>query len=631
MLGLTLVGASRPVPSDAVRAALRERAAVLPDLYVELMSTWGPGLLCGVVELPEPASARFRFLQHRLRVDGAARRAAGAWGELTDEAFRGGVVLGVDRRGRAYFARGADDLVILEPAGRVVGLGTFEHLVVRFLLGGGLVAMQRTYLTEEDVRRDWRWSVQFGTGYYGDPELGVPALYVTDAPSPRDALIAAWIAGDEAAADAALPLVLGREVAGWALFELLHHLASPAAASIPREIRATYADQLYRMASRRLSSLVPDLPIREIRIALGQGELAPEQLAPIAAMIEPPEGIFLGEPDAIEAALLEEIANEPADAAARLVFADHLEARGELDRAEALRSGDLQVAQLPDARQRGFIPPPNLAPVDGPARIRGRFEAWAREAPSFSMEAAAAHIQALHPSARQGYEVLLEGQRVRGTFWQHRRDNDTPYTHLAREIRDAWPQLALALRDPAHRRDALEILTRARAREAAPFILSCLRDRGSGTELEWLAALAESYVGLVKVKPAIAEEFAAALADANASPADRAVAFRLCVDAGADDRVFEAALAHFCDAHPFTEKILRKRKAEPRVREVLGAKLAAEHKRSLRRDGRTLAYSPELGLLARYLARLGDPHAKELAERYKKYKRWADYTPREPM
>jgi uncharacterized protein (TIGR02996 family) len=625
MLGLTLVGNPRPVAVQAIADALGDRGAVMPEAYVELMSTWGPGSLCSAIELPDPTSARFRYLQNRLRIEGAVRRAAGAWGALTEDAFRGGVVLGVDRRGLAFFARGARDLVLLHPEGSALDLGTFEDLVAEFLLGGRLVATHKA-LFDDDVRRSWSWSSQHREVRAGR-ELGVPPLYVTDAPSPRAALIAAWTAGDEAAADAALPLVLEREVTGYAMLDLLCFLASPsaAAAAISCEIRAMYVDQLYRMASRRISELVPELPIREIRIALEQGgALAPAQLAAIAALIDEPTGIFAGEPGATEAALLEQLADAPADDAARLVYADHLESHGELERADALRSGDTLAAPLPDAEQRGFIQPSYIAPVDGAGRIRARAEAWRREAPARSIEDlvahSLAHIAALHPTARQGYEILLELQRASRSFWQSP-SYATPFTHLVREIDDAWPQLSLALRDERFRETALGILLRARARQAAPFVLSCIRDPGPHATADWLIALADAYVGLVKVKPALAAEFAAYLADDGASRAMRAVAFRFCVELGGDARVFEAALRHFCEGHPFSEKILRKRKAEPRVREVLGAQLAAEEKTSLKDGGRRVAYSQELGLLARYLARLGDPHAKELAERYRRFRR----------
>ncbi|HWO20204.1 MAG TPA: TIGR02996 domain-containing protein [Kofleriaceae bacterium] len=629
MLGLQLVGPPRPVSAQAIADALGERGAVLPEAYVELMSTWGPGSLCSAIELPDPTSTRFRYLQHRLRVEGAVQRAAGAWGALAEDAFRGGVVLGVDRRGLACFARGAHDLVLLHPAGSVLGIGTFEELVAKFLLGGRLVATHKALFTDS-VRQSWSWNSQHRADRAGR-DLGVPALYVTDAPSPREPLIAAWTAGDEAAADLALPLVLEREVTGDAMLDLLHYLASPAAAAIPREIRAMYVDQLYRMASRRISELVPELPIREIRIALARdGALAPAQLAAIAAMIDEPAGIFIGAPDATEAALLEQIADAPADDAARLVYADHLEAHGELARADALRSGDTTAAPLPDAAQRGFIPPSSLAPVDGAGRVRARAEAWRREAPACAIEDLLAHIAALHPTARQGHEILLELQRQSRSFWQSQ-NYVAPFQHLVREIQGAWPQLALALRDEPFRASALGVLTRARAQQAAPFMLSCIRDPGPRAGADWLIALADAYVGLVKVKRALAAELAAHLADNGASPAMRAVAFRFCVDLGDDPRVFEAALQSFCEAHPFSEKILRRRKAEPRVREVLGAQLAAEEKTSLKDGGRRLAYSQELGLLARYLGKLGDPHAKELAERYRKFRRWADYSPREEM
>jgi uncharacterized protein (TIGR02996 family) len=620
-------------------AAAGDPLDVLPGEYVELMTTWGPGRLCDVLELPDPTApaGRFRHLQQRLRVEGAARHLAGAWAALSAAELRRGVVLGTDRRGLAVLARSPSSLVLLHPSGRLVELGSFEAFVRRFLRGGQLALTHASCF--ESAARNWAWS----TVYDDLPQrndLGVPATYVTDAPPPRAELLDAWAAGDEAEADAALARVLEAEVAGYALTELLYFLASPGAAYVPAEIRATYADQLYRAARRRLPDLVLELPIREIRVALGKGELAPALLARVAAIVERPDGIFVGEPDAAERALLESLAGEPSDAAARSVYADHLEERGALARAEALRAETAHVAPLPDAAARGFVAPPELDPVDGAARLRERVARWRAEDPAFSTGAALARIDALHPAARQGYEVLLELASGGGGWGLGRRAVEAR-GHLAREIADAWPQLALALR--GHRAPAaLGVLRDARVRDAAPFLLSLLRRPSAACSESWQLQLADAYLELGRVTKALREELIPYLAaDAQLQPIHqprrpglgvpllRAIAFRVLVDAGADDRVFEGALRFFCDAHPYSERILRKRKTDPRVRQVLGEQLAAEDKKSLRDGGRRLVYTPKLGLLARYLAKLGDPEAQALFDRYKKFKRFSDNQGRE--
>jgi uncharacterized protein (TIGR02996 family) len=611
MLGLSIVGLPRPVPPGGLPAGV-------PEGYRRLMTEWGPGALCSVLELPDPTGPRFRYLQHRLRVEGAMRRASGMWGALSDDALRGGVVLGVERTGLAVLARGPEDLVVLHPNGYVLAIGAFEDLVGKFLLGGQLVKARESAFNEYT---DWAWVARYGT-FHEANDLGVPRHHVVADPAPRRELYAAWAAGDEATADAALAKVLAHEVTADALADLMHHLASPNA--YPRDVRATYVDQLFRMARRRVPDLVPDLPIRQIRIALGEGELPAEHLASITALVRRPAGIFVDELDATEAALLEQVAEDASAEGARLVYADHLEAQGELQRAEALRA-EAGGAPLAGAAERGFIAPMGFPVVDGPAIIREHLARWRAEDPGCSIDAAVAHVEALHPMARQGYELLLAMHRRRRRF----PDGSAPAELLQRELRDAWPQLALALRGE-DARDALAILVAARTREAAPFVLSCLRrpSEAAGMWSDRPAALADAYLQLAKVTRDLRDELAAHLTD-EAPPAMRAAALRMLVGFGDDPRVFEGALRFFCEGHPFTERILRKRKTEPRVREVLGAQLAAEESRALQDGGRRLSYSPELGLLARYLAKLGDAHAQELHERYKKFKRWADYVPRE--
>src|SRR6185436_18855116 len=108
VLGLSLVGTARPLRRELAEVA-GERLDVLPGAYVDLMTAWGPGRLCDVIELPDPTApaGRFRQLQQRLRVEGAARHLAGASGALSDAELRRGWVLGVDRRGLAGERRAA--------------------------------------------------------------------------------------------------------------------------------------------------------------------------------------------------------------------------------------------------------------------------------------------------------------------------------------------------------------------------------------------------------------------------------------------------------------------------------------------------------------------------------------------
>nr|MBA3394015.1 hypothetical protein [Deltaproteobacteria bacterium]MDQ3299796.1 hypothetical protein [Myxococcota bacterium] len=180
------------------------------------------------------------------------------------------------------------------------------------------------------------------------------------------------------------------------------------------------------------------------------------------------------------------------------------------------------------------------------------------------------------------------------------------------------------------------VLVSAGARAAAPFLLSILRQPTPG-ETGGHLELADAYVALGKVTKPLVDEFAPYLVrDATVQvrhqPREdelgvnllRAVAFRLLVGRGADDRVFEAALRWFCEQHPVSEQILRKRRTEPRVLEVLRARFAVEQAKVVTRDGRHISYSPDYALLARYLARLGDAEAKVANERVKKVKRWED-------
>jgi uncharacterized protein (TIGR02996 family) len=593
--GLTLLGDARPIEADALASVLGERRAVLPDGYVQLMTRWGPGWLCGVFELPDPSQpdGRFDLLQDTLRVRGLALRRSGQWAQLAEDELERGVVLGVDRFGRALFARTATDLVLLRPGGDVKPIGTFEELMASYLLGSDPRESPMSHRAEWDVELD----------------VGVPPLYITTRwGAARAGFLEALASGDEERADAALQSVIAAEVALFALLELASHLAGPGGKHLAPELRASYAEQCFRMAKRRAPGVVGDAPIREIRLVLASGtELTPE-LSERATLLERPVGIFVGSVDPTERSLLDALAAQPDDVGTRLVYADHLEQRGELARAEALRAEASTAAPLADARERGFVAPPGFSPVDGAAQLREHLERWRADDPETSLDALVAHIEALHPTARQGYAMLL----AQSDSWQFAAP---AVAHLAREIGDVWPQLVLAIRSP-HAGLAVQLLVRGKVRKAAPFLLAALRRPSESVTV----LLAAAYAQLGKIDQALVDEFLPYF-EPDAGPAQREAAFVLLKDSAADDRVFEGYLRYFCDAHPHSEHALKKRRKDPRILPALHEALDREEKASLR-DGRNLAYTTSYGRLAKYLSRLGDARGKEASKRYQRFSRW---------
>jgi hypothetical protein len=89
---------------------------------------------------------------------------------------------------------------------------------------------------------------------------------------------------------------------------------------------------------------------------------------------------------------------------------------------------------------------------------------------------------------------------------------------------------------------------------------------------------------------------------------------------GKDDRVFLAALEHFVEGHPFTERTIARRKTDPRVIPALLAAFDRAEDRSIA-DGRHVAYTAAYRILSRYLAKLGDSRGKAAWERCKKMNR----------
>lgn len=586
MRDLTLVGEPRPIAQSALEAC----AAIAPVDYLQLMATWGPGIACGMYELADPSEprGRFRYWQQQLRLRGSALHSRGHWGALTEAQLATGLVLGIDRAGTALFTHGPHDVVLLRTDGKTTVCADFVHALGR----------ARDPYDHHRAPPPLRCE---------DVDLGVPHTYVT-ASDARARFVAAVMAGDEAAANAALQDVLASEVALYALLDLAELIA--ARAEVPGATRAEHVDQLLRMARRRGARLFDKFPLREIRIALETtGELTPELAARLAIMPKP-AGIFAAAFDAIEVSLLAELVAHPDDVAVRLVYADHLEDLGEVARADALRAETAAPPPVPDALARGLIAPPNMPPIDGEALLAGYVERWRIDDPETAIDDLVARLAALHPEVRQGYAVLLAQS---GDYRAVHSDQ-----HLGREMADAWPLLALALRTP--RMVSLRLLVEHGARDASPYILSALRHPAPEHTAYEATRLADAYIELGPMTPALVDDYVRELA--SPEPGRRAIAFRMLQDHGADDRVFEGYLQHFADAHPFSESAIKRRKKDPRVLPALLAAFAIEEKRSLR-DGRKLAYTTGYGLLASFLAKLGDARGKEAAANYRRFVRWS--------
>jgi uncharacterized protein (TIGR02996 family) len=600
MLGLTLRGDARPTRLTTLGAGVDR----LPAAYVELMTTWGPGRLCGAFELPDPgvADGRFEYLQNQFRVQAPALRLRGQWAQLTDDELAHASVLGVDARGFALLARDPRSVALLHPRGDVQPLETFERFIAALIAGHSL---------------GWSVNAPYRAARH-DAERAAPAIFVTTEPSAVSELFDALVDGDEPGADAALAEILETEVVVFAMLELMSRIAGAAGKAIAAERRASYAEQCFRLARRKATELVSHVQIREIkRVLAGGGELPAELLGQITGILEPAAGIFAGEADPTEAALLDALAATPHDAATRLVYADHLEERGELARAEALRA-EAATPPIADAADRGFIAPAGVAPVDGARQLEDHVARWRAEDPSAPIDALVTRIEALHPTARQGYALLL----TQLVGWEH---GAGARLHLEREIRDCWPQLVLALRG-ADRGSSLALLVDRKIREAAPFLLSLIRRPSPHATQGGQLAIAEAFGTLGKLTPALVDELVPCLAGDGADGADaprvsRLVAARMLQDSASDDRVFEAYLDAFCELHPHSEHALKKRRKDPRVEATLLEVLAREEKASLR-DGRHLAYTTSYGLVARYLGRLGNARGKEAAQRYKRFTGW---------
>ena len=555
MFGLQLIGERYPLAPEALAPY-----AGLPPEYVTLMTLWGPGVAVAQVEFPDPREpdGLFALLQARFRLHAPHQRSMGRWTGLDDAALEQGIVIGRHRDGVALVA----------------------HHGATLLLG-------------PDGRSDWGRGLRYLIASYGHPTLRTrpPQTYVTEA-SRRPELYAALARRDEAEADVLLAAAFELESA-WGILEIAYDLAT-AQQAIPAELRAAYFERCIRLVKRVDADRLRDLPVRRLRDAIQADELGAEdaQLLGRAALAASP---FHGPDTAIARELTAQILARPRDRAACAVLADHLETLGQHLRAGLVRE---QAESLPwsEVSERGL----EFRGVDGKAALASWIEAWRKDDPTTSIDALVAATTSLLPQIASAMISWIK-------------DREAP--RLATEP-GAFELLVLGLRSPEVDDCVRQLVILGRA-AVAPFLLAAIRHPTSHPHryhaVDVLLMLAEAHHQLGRLSPG---ELTEVLGWTQEPGRRRIAALCLLQRSGKDDRVLAACLEHFTEGHPYTERTIARRKTDPRVVPALLAAFDRAEAASLR-DGRTLAYTTEYGILSRYLARLGNARAKGAWERFK--------------
>jgi hypothetical protein len=615
--GLTLIGDPRPIPAEILAGVAEDLGIILPRSLAAILTTWGPGLLCGMFPLEDPSdraeNGRFHRLQRRLREEATDLRASGySWAQIPEAIFARAMVLAVDRRGAALVLLPSEqrpsEIVLLHPRGHVVPVGTFEELVSTFLVGGEVEA-SRVAILHDGAHGDWR-----RVRWYRDEkgaDLGVPATYhVSGAPpvAASEPVLAALLRGDEAAADAELAQALAENVALFLLLDLLAELTGERGAGVPAELRASYTEQLLRMAKRRSRWLAKELPGAELVKALASGgPVAAELVLPLRrnSVAEPFEGVF----------------------------------SLESDRTSNQRRAE-RVAPLPDAEARGFVAPPGFPPAE--AEIAAHVAAWRRHDPHAPIGLLLDRIREMHPGVRQGIALLI-ARLVESSPFDGQPYHEEVQRHLERDLESAWPMLTLALRSDRDEIGAASrfLLHAHKVAAAAPFFLSIIR-RPHRLGMGWEEELADAYMEVATPARELVDEFvdylpsrSAAVRSEHRPQEERSgiprashlhlASQRLLVDFADDDRVFLGYLATFGKAHPFAGRALSRarRMNDPRVIPALHEQLAHERRRALAaQEDKVPPYSQAFGVVAAALAKLGDAKGKEAHAEYMRSVAW---------
>ena len=593
---LSLQGEPSPVEASTLDDEARASGVAWPSDVRALLSSWGPGSLADVFDLFDPREAGYRSRQTSLRAEAQALRIGGYWSHLAPERFASMLFLAEDRRGARIVALSdTADLLLLLPSGHAIELGSLGELVEDYLLGG---LLDRTREAVFGRTQRWEWIRRISSDSLCDQ--GIPAVYRVASRSRRsiEAFLACLAAGDEAGADLELEGLLSERVAIVALFEALHDLASSKGMDVEPQLRRDTFHQLLRMVKRRAPFLAERLPVAMFDAALSAGQACSDEAL---------------------AVLRENEVLEPA----------HEPFKGRTGTGTGTgESSEVVVSEeLVDAEARGFVSPPGTEVVIGDAQVEAHAQAWRTEASDVNLDAIVERASALGRGVRQGCSLLVSRLAESDSAVEAEVDR-----HLLREMPHAWPLLVLALRAPSHvhrgfgaRRIVTRaglLLSRAKVVEAAPYLLSVLRRPSDETSDS--SELADAYVALVKPDRKLVDELVPYLA----TPTDAdlphellalhgpepsrfrltEVAARLLVAFADDDRVFLGYLGRFGDTHPFSSRALAKRMKDPRVIPALWKQLELERNRArVAQSGKYPEYSDEFGVLARTLAKLGDP------------------------
>jgi hypothetical protein len=580
--GVKLVGPASPIKRAAIRAAFGAAATRLPEEYVELLAAWGPGELCGFVELPDPIvrDGRHATLVAAVRERGPAARNRGMWPSISEADLLRACVLGTDRRGALFVALGPEDVRFLDAEGQVEDIGGFGEVVRCFL-------RDSEYPGRSGLISALRPGARGYTNLSTDLQLDVPAIYATT-PRPSDAVFAALVRGDQAAADAALEAFDGREVVPYAWLALIDRILGPEGAAIPADQRGSMIPELFTLANRRMPGLGERMPVRELRRAVSDDAIRAETRAKFQAICHlPASTIFDG--------------TAPPDA-------------GEV---------------LEGAADRGLIAPVGFV-VDTEARLREFIDAWQAQDPSMSIAPLLDHIASLHPTQRSGYTMLLA--QLRWNESNHPSLHGVPDAdeHLVREVEHAWAHLVLALRSPQHDESfsALEMLHEARLPQTIPYLRSVVTHEPPYVISYWNAERVYAELAELDGDAIKALYLPMLTSKRKESPRRREAAFEALVEHADDDRVFEVYLANYGPALPHSEDAIERAdrwndlRVIPALREALDAeerfRLAGNADKDALAGG---SYED----IARRLAKLGDENGKAALKKVRRAKKHSEY------
>lgn len=538
-LEMVLVGEPRPV-------TLGRDFEELPLDYRKLLTTWGPGVAFGRLELADPTepAGTFAQWQRRFRVHARHLIATKKWFWIDDAAAATATVLAAGGGNAVVATAGPTRTVLTVSASYAQTWSSFAEA-----LAG---------LRKQMIR---------------------PALYYRTKPSQLDALVGAIRQGNAKLADGLFAAVLEEEsIAGMLAI----------AFALVRDVDAVkydaYVTRAMQEAVKRNESWFANMA--EQLVDHGAAATRQSAIAQLASFVEPFD-LLGGAPDQVEIDLETAVLAKPTDDGARLVLLDHYQERGRTGLAQIVRAY-LELLPPELANRYGSMP---LSATTCEELVAQWCAAWAAADPELDLAPLVKELEATDRTLRRAIVNWIE----------HDQEGALSDEPAAQQL------LMLALRT-RQAGTAARALTKLEAKAAAPWLWSVLRSTSADRE-----ALAIAFDKLGKLAPDQVTEVLAWI-----DPADRArtkVAFCLLQRHAKDDRVFEPALRHFLVGSPYTEKVLGKRKADPRVEQMLWAAFDREEAKVLKND-RFVSYTREYGVLARCLAKLGHVRAEEAWKRF---------------